>query len=514
MKSLNLSLRWRVALGFIALIVVISAVNSGIQIKQQQERLTEALRERVERIATLQAGAIAGALWNLDYQAVENAVKVLKSDPAFQYVKVAEPNGNVVTTLGETQETGTIVAVAEAKKDGEILGEMELAYSTARLEEQITKTIRNSILMAAIMLVILVGAMMVSLNRVLRPVSAITRAMTAVAEDRDDVEIPYRARNDEVGEMARAVQVFQDNSAEMDRMRTEQEEIKARAERERLEARRKLADNFEETVKSTVAAMSASSQQVAGEASQMNRSAEENNQKAKDAASESEQANQSVDTVASTTEELTASIREIADNAQQSTQVSEDAVKRAQETQETVGKLQKSAKKISEVVTLINDIAEQTNLLALNATIEAARAGEAGKGFAVVAGEVKNLAGQTGKATEEIAAQISEVQGITGQAVDQMNAIVEIIGRVNEFVSGIAGATQEQDAATQEIARSAQAAASSAHALQQYMTTMADSTAGNADKARDVSRAMAELVEKFQSLDTEVDKFMGEIRAG
>ena len=514
MKSLNLSLRWRVALGFIALIVLISAVNSGIQIKQQQDRLTEALRERVERIATLQSGAIAGALWNLDYQAVENSVKVLESDPAFEYVKVAEPNGSVVTTLGEAQDTGTVVAVAEAKKDGEILGEMELGYSTARLNEQIATTIRNSILMSAVTLVILVGAMMVSLNQVLRPVGAITRAMTGISEDREDIEVPYSTRNDEVGEMARAVQVFQDNNAEMARMRAEQEEIKAQAERERLTARRKLADNFEETVKSSVASMSAASAQVAEQAQLMTHSAADNNHKAKDAASESEQANHSVDTVASTTEELTASIREIADNAQQSTQVSEDAVKRAKETQETVGKLQQSAKKISEVVTLINDIAEQTNLLALNATIEAARAGEAGKGFAVVANEVKNLASQTGKATEEIAAQIGEVQGVTGQAVDQMNTIVDIIARVNEFVSGIAGATQEQDAATQEIARSAQSAASSAHTLKKYMTAMADSSAGNADKAGEVSRAMADLVNNFQALDGEVDKFMGEIRAG
>jgi len=513
MPSVHLTLRWRVALGFIALIIIIFAASGWYQVQQQKARLENALEARVSRLASLQADAISGALWNLDYEAAKNSIKSLQEDEDFQFVRISEPNGNVIAEYGEVREKGVVVSQAKSKQDGEILGLLELGLSTARVEAQIGETIRNSVVVTLITLVILVGAMMFSLSRVLRPVGAITQAMTRIAQAEDEVEIPYLARQDEVGEMARAVQVFQENDREMARMRKEQEELKARNEREREEARRTLADNFEETVKASVRDMTSASQQVAQQASSMNQVAATNRQKAEGAAQESEQANQNVQTVASTTEELTSSIREIADNAQQSTQVSDDAVRRAQETQETVGKLQTAAQKISEVVTLINDIAEQTNLLALNATIEAARAGEAGKGFAVVANEVKSLANQTAKATDDIATQVSEVQGVTGQAVDQMNAIVDIISRVNEFVSGIAGATQEQDAATKEIARSAQAAANSANAVQQYLNEVVQATNQNADKANDVSTAMDNLLRGFNSLGGEVDKFLAEIRA-
>jgi methyl-accepting chemotaxis protein len=514
MKTLNLSLRWRVALSFIVLIVAILGAMSAVQIYQQQERLRDSLQFRVERMAELQADGVANAMWNLDYDAVERAVSGLKEDPDFQFVEVTESNGSPVAKVGEVAEDGVVVAEATPRRGDSELGTLRLGLSADRVNAQMQRAIRNSAIMAVIAVLLLVGATMLSLDRVLKPVGRLTAAMRDIARDAGTIEIPYLERRDEVGEMARAVEVFQSNNLEMARMREEQEEIKAQAERERQEARRKLADNFEETVRNTVSQMSQASQTVANQANEMNEAAADSNRKAKAATEESSQANQSVDTVASTTEELTASIREISENAQQSTQVSNDAVQRAQETQNTVSRLQTSARKISEVVTLINDIAEQTNLLALNATIEAARAGEAGKGFAVVANEVKSLANQTAKATDDIATQIGEVQGATGQAVDQMNAIVDIISRVNEFVSGIAGATQQQDSATQEIARSAQSAATAAGNLQDYLSSMTDTTEINAQKAQEVSKAMSELLGRFETLGTEVDKFMSDIRTG
>ena len=126
----------------------------------------------------------------------------------------------------------------------------------------------------------------------------------------------------------------------------------------------------------------------------------------------------------------------------------------------TVTELANAANRIGEVVGLINTIAAQTNLLALNATIEAARAGEAGKGFAVVASEVKSLATQTARATEGITAQVTAIQGSTQEAVDTIKGIGQIIDKMSEIATTVAAAVEEQGAATAEIARNIQQAAS------------------------------------------------------
>ena len=156
--------------------------------------------------------------------------------------------------------------------------------------------------------------------------------------------------------------------------------------------------------------------------------------------------------VASAAEEMSSTIREIAENAERARNVSSKAVNQAQNASEKMGELGSAAQKIGQVTETITEISEQTNLLALNATIEAARAGEAGKGFAVVANEIKELAKQTAGATQNIKQQIDEVQRTTELTVTEINQISEVIGNVNEIITTIAAAVEEQTAATREIA--------------------------------------------------------------
>src|SRR6185312_16080163 len=150
----------------------------------------------------------------------------------------------------------------------------------------------------------------------------------------------------------------------------------------------RFANEFETSVGSIVANVSASAVQLEAAAGILTRTAETTQNLSGQAAGASEQASGNMQSVAAATEELSASVDEIGRQAQESNRIAEAAVLQAQQTDGRIGKLSRAAQEIGDVVKLITAIAEQTNLLALNATIEAARAGEAGRGFAVVASEV------------------------------------------------------------------------------------------------------------------------------
>jgi methyl-accepting chemotaxis protein len=172
-----------------------------------------------------------------------------------------------------------------------------------------------------------------------------------------------------------------------------------------------------------------------------------------------------------------------------------------------------AANKIGEVVALITDIAEQTNLLALNATIEAARAGDAGKGFAVVASEVKNLANQTAKATDEIGAQIAGVQAATQEAVTAIEVIVKTISEIDSISSSIASAVEEQGAATQEIARNVEQAAAGTQEVSSNIGGVSAAANDTGAAATQIRGASAELSRQSETLRTEVEKFLANVRA-
>ncbi|OIQ94797.1 methyl-accepting chemotaxis protein McpS [mine drainage metagenome] len=225
----------------------------------------------------------------------------------------------------------------------------------------------------------------------------------------------------------------------------------------------------------------------------------------------SQESEAGIQAAASATEELASSIHEIGRQASDSSQMVAEAVNEAERANARVGELAEAAGKIGEVVKLIADIASQTNLLALNATIEAARAGEAGKGFAVVAGEVKNLANQTGKATSDISAQVAAVQDGTREAVTAIHSIGATIGRISEISSAIAAAVEEQGAATQEISRSVQQAASGGAMVHRSISGVRDSAQGSQQTAAGLLSGADTLVAGVQDLQRELGGLSGEV---
>jgi len=208
-----------------------------------------------------------------------------------------------------------------------------------------------------------------------------------------------------------------------------------------------------------------------------------------------------IDAVASGTTQMDASIAEIARNAHEVASIAAEAVRAAEATNRTVATLGESSAEIGTVVRVITQIAEQTNLLALNATIEAARAGEAGKGFAVVAGEVKELAQETARATGDIAARVDAIQSAVGQAADEIARIGEIITRISDFQTTIAGAVEEQTATTSAMAASVSQAADGGRQIASALDEVgrsAERTMGDIEAIRAAARELAETSRRLQ----------------
>ena len=195
-----------------------------------------------------------------------------------------------------------------------------------------------------------------------------------------------------------------------------------------------------------------------------------------------------VKTVASSTELMRGNINDISQSTNKAMTISSEAVQQAKKASDRLDKLNKSITEIDKITQTITDISEQTNLLALNATIESARAGEAGKGFAVVSNEIKELSRQTSDATEEIKNKIKNIQTQTSETVEEIVKILQVINDVNEMISSVAKAMEDQSEATNDIASNS-AEASGA------VSQVNDNVSSSSNSSKEIAENMKELHE-------------------
>ena len=477
-----------------------------------------------------------------------NVVTEYQSD-SLPTVNIAGEFERLKTGLGDSavysEMTGThqIILTPVITPKDELVGYAAVTWSLNRLNDRLSANLMQQLLLTG---AALLGIMLLTgflLNRFIgKPLSQLTGAMTSLANGQQDITIVGLDRKDDVGDMSRAVQVFQANAEKMRALEIQREkdaeekaveaDTRRQAEMQRAEEEKRrdqeaadkstaerisfaqaIAQKLESSVNAVAQQISGAAATMEEKAKSMVTSAADTDRHSTAIAAASEQAAGNVSGVASAAEELSASLQEISRQVDVSAKLSKETMDVAETTDEVVGKLAVSAGEIGNVIELINNIASQTNLLALNATIEAARAGEAGKGFAVVASEVKGLAAQTTSATEQITSQIDGMQNATTKAVEAVKQIEEMIVRINETVQVMATALEEQNSATLEITRNVQQASASTGEVSRSVTDVSNMAAASGTSATQLLGSVGELTEFSAKLREEVAAVLTDIRS-
>ena len=479
------------------------------------EKQKKDLKARYQTIGDILNGVCAKYVFDFDDQALR---KVLKSFMTLNDIIAIQVMETGDKPFAAVWDEGGAVSGKELPKnlklnkdfsvkeevhyDGRLLGVVEVFYSDDQIKNQITaseqktkaslkqfeafvsKELKSAVIKQAVailaVIIILIVAIMISIRiLVITPLNSATVILKEIAMGEGDLTktLPVM-RQDEIGELSKWFNAFMASLKEMIISIRRDAGTVSDSSTEML----KISDHLSEGVKD-----------LSARASSVSAASEEMSSNMKSVALSTDDATANVGTIATAAEQMTATINEITRSAENARSVTEEAVSQAKVSLDQVGVLGKAATDIGHVIETIQDISEQVNLLALNATIEAARAGEAGKGFAVVAGEIKSLAGQTAQASASIKEKIKVIQVSTQETVHQINSISKVISEVNDSVSTIAGAIEEQSATTKEISNNV-------HIISSGLGTVNDNISQSSSVSEHIAREISEVTASSEQM--------------
>lgn len=499
------------------LLVILVILGVYITFEMTRAAVYDDQIEQTRTDAALAGQAITEAVWDMSPERAMGILEALGQKRGFVGAEIYDDTDTLFESHLAVSEVPNddhlIIEEAEIIKDDMNIGHFKLMISTEHLEEKIMDTAETLALGGFIALVVLIVVQFFTLRSIVGPIVTMTGTMTALSNGDLDEPVPALNRHDEIGKMARAVEVFKQNAIQKVELEREQEETKRQAEENRRKDMLSIADQLEADISAVVKSVNDSAGNLNQTATELAGAARNASDSAMTVTSASEEATANVETVAAAAEQLNASIREINQQIRRSADIAKAGVGEAEKANTQVDQLTEAAQRIGKVVDLITEIASQTNLLALNATIEAARAGEAGKGFAVVAQEVKNLATQTANATKDISSQVSNVQAVSGETASSISQISGILVEINGVIGAISTAVEEQGASTQEIARSVQEASQGTRSVSNSIVVVSDAAKNSGDLAARVMDMSSNIAQQAETQTYTVENFLKRIRS-
>jgi methyl-accepting chemotaxis protein len=408
---------------------------------------------------------------------------------------------NQVKLTGQIQTFDGVLS-AMPGRFAQLFGAASAGMERARSEraEVRNATGRAGIMMGAVVLVLALMVSLILVRSITRPLRAIEGAMQRLAKGDRTRPVPGAHRRDEIGAMARAIEVFRRTAEEMESLKAA-DEIRERHHKEAFAARLAgLAAALEAEVQSTVTAVMQQADGIADLAERMKSAAARTGEQSSAVAEAAREATAGVHSVAAASEELATTSSEIRSRMTVVGGIIRSAAGKGDDTRRIVTALNEAARDIGNAAGLISDIAGQTNMLALNATIEAARAGESGRGFSVVAEEVKILAARTAQATGRISSQIEAVRNAAAMVADHVIGVQDVVQRIDGIAEAVIGSVADQEGATESISRSATMAADGAVEVSRRITAVAEDAGETRELADTIDRHAVQVSDQVGRL--------------
>jgi methyl-accepting chemotaxis protein len=527
-----------------ALAVVIMSLVAFLAFQNMRDQKAE-YTGRIKTVSSLVANAAQNLMLSRDTSTINTLLETLKRDADFQAGFIADDlmmQGSASNTddprlaispltlqpmLGgeayehmaktdsvmlETAFSHVMLQSVRLGYNNKHLGYVALSFDKLRLEREMRRDLIVTLAVGAGLSLLLSFGLYALLARVLAPLKGLAGAVAAIAAGQLDVHVPATRRQDDIGDIGRAVVSLKEKLAERQTMQAEREsEQQNKAAQDA--AIREAVMAFKTDIAETIARFDRTANDLSDSATQLARRSSNADEAAHSAASAANEASASVTQASSATSELAQTIQSVESRI---AMVRDDIVSAAassRDNAEAVRLLESHARGIGDVVGLIRSIAAQTNLLALNATIEAARAGEAGRGFAVVAQEVKSLAAQTASATEQVVAQVDAIQAATSSVVRSIDSVAAQMRSIELVTEEVTGTIIEQTAATDEIARGVAAGETATQSIAKELTLLAELVAESGRAGGAVNEAATDVQQEALRLNRAIETFLDKVAA-